>query len=196
MPQYGPTRTRATWKPRVAENDLPFYIGENAESVFLGINGAEASLYEGSHRSRLFIPDYAHMSAESVPEGLSAIEHFPTPEEAGVDLDYKIVGGFETNALRVSWTNTPAARLRWAALKTFTGIQVKYAQPGKYPPLVFAFADEDAYVYCDRAACVECSFRCKSGFMLYAYFEGVGIVAMPLSRASEKPGENNGISQG
>lgn len=195
MPQFGPTRTRATWKPRVADADLPFYISNDGANVFLGISGAQASCYEGSYRSRLFVPDYALMDIEGAAEGMASVEDILTPEEAGVELDYKIVGGFETNALRVSWSNTPAAHLRWVALKTFTGVQVKYVQPGKFPPIVFAFADEDAYVYCDRAACVECSFRCKSGFMLYAYFEGKGLVGMPLSRASEKPGEANGITQ-
>lgn len=188
MPQYGPTRTRATWKPRVAENNLPFFMEKQSETILIGVSGEQASFYEGNHRSRLFTPDYASLNDQKAPEGLNALGDFPTPEEAGVSLEYKIVGGFETNALRVTWDNPPGGRLRWVALKTFTGFQVKYVQPGKFPPIVFAFADEDAYVYCNRDICAECSFKCKSGFMLYGYFDNVGIVAKPLSRVSEKPG--------
>lgn len=188
MPQYGPTRTRATWKPRVAENDLLFCTAQDGSNIFLAVSGQQESSYEGTHRSRLFIPDYAAIDTASLPDCLEAPDRYPTPEEAGVVLEYKIVGGFETNALRVSWENPDGGKLRWVALKTFTGIQIKYVQPGKFPPIVFAFADEDAYVYCDRDICAECSFKCKSGFMLYGYFEGIGIVAKPLSRVSEKPG--------
>lgn len=108
---------------------------------------------------------------------------------AGLSLAYRIVGGYDANAVEVSWS-IPAAladaaerpvRLAWVMLKTFTGLQVKYPLPGKHGPLVFALADEDAYVYCDEPVCKECTFRCKQGMVLYGAFEGLGVVRQPLS---------------
>ena len=75
--------------------------------------------------------------------------------------------------------------LLWVALKTFTGFQLKYLTEGKNPPLVFALADEDAYSYCDYSPCKECVFRCKSGFVLYAYFTKAGLVEMACDRMKE-----------
>ena len=46
-------------------------------------------------------------------------------------------------------------RIQWIALKTFTGSQLKYVLPKKRSPLLFALADEDAYVYCDKDVCLE-----------------------------------------
>lgn len=41
--QYSITRTRATWKPRVAADDLPF-VKDKAGNVLVALNGdAEAS---------------------------------------------------------------------------------------------------------------------------------------------------------
>ncbi|MGN0959399.1 MAG: hypothetical protein ACI4OC_01490, partial [Coriobacteriales bacterium] len=51
-------------------------------------------------------------------------------------------------------------------------------------PLIFALADEDAYVYCDKAQCQECIFMCKRGFAFYAFFPEAGLVRLPLSRAT------------
>ncbi|MPN48296.1 hypothetical protein SDC9_195903 [bioreactor metagenome] len=98
-----------------------------------------------------------------------------------IALSYEVVGGFNANALRVYWTtSSKEGTPRWLALKTFTGLQLKYVIPGKKPPLVFAFADEDAYAYCDEDPCLSCTFHCKRGFVLYAYLEDCGLVSLPL----------------
>ncbi|MFR1640014.1 MAG: hypothetical protein ACLSVD_13165 [Eggerthellaceae bacterium] len=62
-------------------------------------------------------------------------------------------------------------RIQWIALKTFTGSQLKYVLPKKRSPLLFALADEDAYVYCDKDVCLECTFMCKRGFVFYVGVE-------------------------
>ena len=96
---------------------------------------------------------------------------------------YDVVGGFDQNALRVFWkVREDGCEPRWIALKTFTGMQLKYVLPGKRPPLVFALGDEDAYAYCDEDPCVSCTFHCKRGFELYAYVERVGLVAQSVHR--------------
>ena len=47
---------------------------------------------------------------------------------------------------------------------------------------MFGCADEDAFAYCDKNPCVECTFRCKRGMEIYAYVENLGLVVMPLDR--------------
>ena len=75
-------------------------------------------------------------------------------------------------------------QITWVALKTFTGMQLKYVMPKKFPPLLFALADEDAFAYCNKIPCEECAFRCKSGFVFYANIKGLGIVRMSMDRIS------------
>ena len=78
-----------------------------------------------------------------------------------LDLDYQIDGSNYKKALRVTWkVKEPGYEPRWFAVKTFTGIMTKYVTPKMWPPIVFAFADEDAYAYCDEDPCLECTFRC------------------------------------
>ena len=43
-------------------------------------------------------------------------------------------------------------------------------------------ADEDAFAYCDKDPCVECTFRCKRGMEIYAYVENIGLIVLPLDR--------------
>jgi len=49
-------------------------------------------------------------------------------------------------------------------------------------PIIFPLADEDAYAYCGQSPCLECVFRCKRGFILYAYLSGVGLAELPIDR--------------
>jgi hypothetical protein len=98
-----------------------------------------------------------------------------------VSLDYKIVGGYNQNAIQIFWKEQ---RPEWILLKTFTGSYIKYVTKKKVPPMVFAMADEDAYVYCDEQVCLQCVFRCKRGFLAYAYFKNIGLVEFSLDKSS------------
>ena len=103
----------------------------------------------------------------------------------GTRLDYKIVGGYNDNAIQVFWESIePSYALKWVYLKTFTGGQIKFMTEKKRLPMVFSLADEDAYCYCDEDPCLECIFCCKRGFTIYAMIEGLGLVELPLSRMS------------
>lgn len=184
-----PTRTKATWKPRVDEADPRFLREGNA--TLLRLDGGQPAAYREPGRSPVAVLPYQDDVDETGGiDGLAALpllEVDALPE--GVELDYAIVGGYDANAVEVRWHFPAEARgpegqpltLRWVMLKTFTGLQVKYPLPGKKPPLVFALADEDAYVYCDEPTCKECTFRCKQGLVLYAAIDGIGIVRLPLS---------------
>lgn len=106
----------------------------------------------------------------------------------GPALDYEIVGGPNENAIRVTWEGE---RPLWLYLETFRGGQ--YIEVGKNDRrTVFALAGEDAYAYCDKDPCEECSFRCKHGFTLFGWFEKSGFLMLPLNRisASSGKGEN------
>jgi hypothetical protein len=103
-----------------------------------------------------------------------------------IDVDYKIVGGFNQNAVQVFWTTKlPEDKPEWILLKTFTGSYVRYLTAKKIAPMVFPLADEDAYVYCDNAECRRCVFRCKRGFVLYVYFKSKGLLEIPLDRIAD-----------
>lgn len=98
-------------------------------------------------------------------------------------LEYQIIGGYNDNAVRVTWNSTAGKNApEWIYLKTFTGGYLKYVSETKRSPMVFALADTDAFAYCDEDPCLECVFRCKRGFIIYAYIGGAEVVEIPLDR--------------
>lgn len=100
-----------------------------------------------------------------------------------VNLDYQITGGYNDNAVKVTWQwQDTGDGPEWIYLKTFTGGYLKYVDRTKRPPVVFALADTDAFAYCDEDPCLECVFRCKRGFIIYAYFGEIGLVELPLDK--------------
>lgn len=171
--KYSITRTRATWKPRVTDDDLPFFQCPTCGHVYQGITGCSCARFTGTGRTLVAEPPYAR-DMQKAPtccgttmERLAFVEldNLPT----GIELDYRILGGFNNNAIECSWRLTDDRfTLVWVALKTFTGSQLKYVLPKKRSPFLFALADEDAYAYCDESPCLECTFMCKRGFVLYA----------------------------
>ena len=183
--QYTITRTRATWKPRVTDADLPFFIDE-AGNTLLALSGDTEASYSGTGRTLVGEPPFAHINDASETHNTAAeiVEAADLPE--GIEVDYQINGGFNNNAIYLKWhiADRQKYQLTWVALKTFTGMQLKYVMPKKYSPLLFALADEDAFVYCNKTPCEECAFRCKSGFVFYANIKGLGIVRLSVDRIS------------
>ena len=101
-----------------------------------------------------------------------------------MELSYQITGGYNDNAVQVFFDMEEGHELEWLYLKTFTGGYMKYIGPGKRSPCVFALADEDAFSYCDEDPCLECTFWCKRGFVVYGYVSKLGLVEMPLDQVS------------
>lgn len=183
--EFSITRTHATWKPRVTDNDLPFFRCSTCGTIVIGIAGERPSAFSGTGRSLVAEPAYLGASTPSCcghpMEHLPLIAWEDVPDD--IELDYRFEGGFNNNCLKIKWFITaPDAAVEWACIKTFTGMQTKYALPGKRSPLVFAFADEDAFCYCDKNPCIECKFRCKAGMVAYVSVTGLGVVRMPLER--------------
>lgn len=191
--EYSPTRTHATWKPRVADAHAPFYRCSECGTVVRGVDGdADNALIDDGERSKIFEPSYVKSKFEISCCGkpMEPLEPIPVEEVADrFTMNYQIVGGLNSNGLNVTWSSKDAScKPRWFAVKTFTGVQTKYVQPKKWPPIVFAFADEDAFAYCSKNPCIECTFRCKSGMELYGYVEGIGLVYMTIDRM-QQPGK-------
>lgn len=108
-----------------------------------------------------------------------------TQENAGnsLKITYQITGGYNDNAVRVSWKALSAKdKPEWIYLKTFTGGYLKYVSDTKRSPMVFALADTDAFAYCDEDPCLECVFRCKRGFVIYVYGKQAGLIEVPLDK--------------
>lgn len=195
MADFSITRSHSTWKPRVVANPIPYFRCSSCGAVLAGIDGdCPINWTNPKERAKQANLPYAQITYRPVccgdpMEKLEAIPHTEVADK--IKLDYQIVGGSNNNALTVTWSSVdPACKPRWFTIKTFTGSMTKYVTPQKYPPIIFAFADEDAFAYCDKDPCVECTFRCKRGMEVYAYVEQIGLVVMPLERMVP-PGSGN-----
>ena len=184
---YSVTRAKTTWKPRVIEEDLPLFFCRHCNTVFAGIASSDSATYIGTGRSPLFLPPYLSSQKPQCCGFDMAMSTYIKPDDLpkSISLDYLFIGGQNNSSLKILWSIFhDKHRIEWILLKTFTGMQVKYIQPGKRSPIVFAFADEDAYAYCDKDPCEECVFRCKRGFVAYVSVTHLGVVRMPLDRMS------------
>lgn len=187
MAEFSPTRTHATWKPRVTAAHIPFYRCNTCGTIFAGIDSpVETHTVDDGERSlRVELP---YSSIEINPsccgEPMEKLEPIPWEDvQNQFKFDYRILGGFNNNCVEIKWDGgLSGLKPKWIALKTFTGLQLKYVTPKKWPPLVFAFADEDAFAYCDKNPCQECTFRCKSGMEIYCYVEGLGLLVRSMDR--------------
>ncbi|MDO4854195.1 MAG: hypothetical protein Q4A43_02050 [Coriobacteriia bacterium] len=189
MADFSPTRTHASWKPRTTLSHIPFFICEDCGHVYANLDDAkEIELINDGERSlRIDLP-YGHEAVAPSCHGKEMKPLAPINWEEVDDrihFDYKILGGYNNNCTEISWkVGEPGCEPKWFALKTFTGMQMKYVQPKKWPPIVFAFADEDAFAYCDRNPCLECQFRCKTGMELYCYVPKIGLICRSMDRIS------------
>jgi hypothetical protein len=165
--QFGPRRSKAARKPWPECPDIVIYRCSHCDGLYQGL-GYEAPMLG---------PTCCGVSMERLEP------RDPADSPSAIAVDYKIVGGFNQSAVQVFWkTATPARKPEWVLLKTFTGSSIKYVTMKKSSPVVFALADEDAYVYCGRHVCQRCSFRCKMGFVAYIFFKDEGLFEMPLEK--------------
>lgn len=185
----GPTRTKCTWKPRTLETPLAFYECPECGTIYTMHDSREEITAPGRGRDKILMPPlngpcqapYCCGTETHRMPYLDAEEIKDTFE-----MDYQIVGGVNMNSIKVNWfTKDAKLKPRWVTIKTFTGSQTKYIMPDKFSPLIFALADEDAFTYCHDNPCHECVFRCKSGFEIYMYVEGLGIVRRFMDRISQ-----------
>lgn len=132
---------------------------------------------------RLLIDVTASDKAQS-PDccGYPMIQLLAQAPDAAHHLTLTVRGGFENNSLSVS-VGQPAHPMThqhhivWVYLYTFQGGQLKFMTPGEESTVMFALADKDAYVYCDRAVCKghDCKFNCKRDFCVWVYCNQHGL---------------------
>jgi hypothetical protein len=165
---FGPRRSRAARKPSVQCPKVIFYRCEVCGSICqrTGWAETESGISCCGEEMEVLVP----VSSRDLGSAGS--------------MSYRIVGGYNDNAVQVFFHMEKGYELEWLYLRTFTGGYMKYIMPGKRPPCVFALADEDAFSYCDESPCLECTFWCKRGFVVYGYVKGLGLVEMPLDQVS------------
>lgn len=163
---FSPQRSRATTKPKVVCPQIAFYRCDKCQTI--------VQLVESGDDMQLTCCNtFMHRLQEKEAGGVSL----------KVDIDYKIMGGYNKNVVEVFWREKDEDTVvKWICLKTFTGNQIKYVTEHQKKSFVFALADEDAYVYCDEDPCIECTFRCKRGFEIYAYVQMVGLLKISIDR--------------
>lgn len=168
--EFGPLRSRAARKPWPECPDIAIYRCNRCGKLYQGLG------YD--------MPAQEPVCCDAFMEWLKPLQVGNVLPE--INVDYKIVGGFNQSAVQVFWeTKQPEDKPEWVLLKTFTGSYIKYVTSGKRPPMVFPLADEDAYVYCDRSTCQECVFRCKRGFIIYLYTKTRGLLEVPLEKMAD-----------
>lgn len=104
-------------------------------------------------------------------------------------IRFVIFGGYERNSVRIEIEGgfhpmEKDHRIEWIYMRTFQGGQLKILPPGSRSFANFSFADNDAFVYCDRDICrmgrEHCQFLCKRGMVVYAYCSKHGLFRMVL----------------
>ena len=170
--RFGPLRCRALRKPPFEGPEPRFFRCPDCGSVFFGVKeGAE--------------PACCGEKLEELPR--HSPEEFPD-----LRLSYEIFGSLNENAVRAVWeSDNWKEKPAWVYLRSFSGGQLKYVAERKRSPLIFGLADEDAYAYCDKDPCVECTFRCKRGFGLFFFFPERGLIYLPLDRMSARQQTKN-----
>lgn len=149
---FGLARSRATTKPRQQHPDPVFYRCSQCEHIVQLTALLDPGQTTAPSCCSMLMEQLTPLPTEALPEGIT--------------LDYKIVGGYNNNAVQLHWNcSAPFLRPSWVYLKNYTGGQLRYIDEKKKSPVSFALADEDAYVYCDQSPCLECIFRCKSAFL-------------------------------
>ena len=108
MADFSPTRTHATWKPRVTAAHVPFFRCKTCGHVFAALDhGGEITLRNDGERSLINEPPYsnAEFHPECCGEPMELLKPIPHEEvEDKIKLNYQIVGGMNSNGLNVTWS--------------------------------------------------------------------------------------------
>lgn len=121
MAEFSPTRTHATWKPRVTPVPVPYFRCQECGAVLQGVDGDVEITMSDNYRSQVAELPYAHTDFHpeccgKPMERLEGISHLEVKDK--LDLDYQIVGSYDHNALRVTWkVKEPGYEPRWFAVK-------------------------------------------------------------------------------
>ena len=114
MAEFSPTRTHATWKPRVSKAHLPYYRCSECGAIIQGIDGnVEITYTNDGERSLVFEPPYGHVdfTPSCCGKPMEKLELIPASEvEDRFKLTYEILGGMNNNCIEVNWRSVDS---RW-----------------------------------------------------------------------------------
>lgn len=179
-------------RPPFRTGEPVFYRCPNCGSLTVRNTPAEASGAVQAPQQQM-LPSCAVTCCGRILEPL--VPHSEENPEGEHAIDFTVFGGFEENALRVlvgggSHPMQPDHRIEWIYVRTFQGGQLKYLPARGRAAAVFAFGDEDAYVYCDRSICrmgkEHCQFCCKRGNVIYAYCSLHGLIRLEMDGIRKK----------
>ena len=107
MAEYSPTRTHATWKPRVTSAHIPYFHCTECGAVVQGIDGAvDNQLINDGERSLILMPSYAHVEYQLTCCGkpMEQLQPITAAEvEDRFKLNYQIMGGLNNNCVKIDW---------------------------------------------------------------------------------------------
>lgn len=153
MQSYSPFRSTVTFKPQAQSPQVTIFHCPQCGNTF-------QALGYGEHTT-------PHCCGNAT-KWLEPVQEENSPQ--GYKITYSIVGGLNYDAVQIHWHCPEGITPAWILLKTYTGSYIRYLTPKKKAPMIFALADEDAYVYCDKKVCERCTFRCKLGFSVFVCF--------------------------
>ena len=170
--RLSPTRTRATWKPRIGDEDVPLFTCATCGRTYVGLGSAPAQIMTDQWRSVIMQPPYAQVGQPTCCGQPVQPTTLRSTRATAVGYTIDFLGGMDNNRLVLSWT-AEASEPRCIVVKTLTGIMQRLLSPCETAQrhAVFALADEDAYCYCDLDPCEHCVANCKRGFVIYALCE-------------------------
>jgi hypothetical protein len=141
MPQqeFSPTRTHATWKPRVFDNDLAIFECPSCHQVHIGVTDGSDVEWTGTGRSLVAELPYGRSEAPFCDRCGTRMEPMPMIDVADLppefELDFQFRGGFNSNCVKIKWfSKDRELRPQWMAVKTFTAYQVKYVPRKEVSP--------------------------------------------------------------
>ncbi|MEG0417930.1 hypothetical protein [Gordonibacter sp.] len=182
-PRLSPTRTRATWKPRVGNEDVDLFACARCGQVYVGLGSTAAGVETDKWRSVIMQPPYAGSPCPTCCGEAAAPVAFAPVQPADVGYAVNFLGGMDANRLVLSWT-IGAPKPQLIVVKTFTGILQRSLSPHEIAQrsAVFPLADEDAYCYCDLDPCEHCVASCKRGFAVYVVCEDGSALRLPCGK--------------
>lgn len=122
-------------------------------------------------------------------------EKFPAREASENDryhIEYSILGGRDNQVFDVKVTNALAGNhdIQWIYIRTKMGGQIKYIPEDRDAHVIFAMAEEDAYMFCPNDPCLQCAFGCKLGFEMFAYSVSEGLLREAVNIIYTQPVKN------
>ena len=109
-------------------------------------------------------------------------------------MRYAIIGGKDNHCFDV-WVEGAEAGahdIEWIYVRSVMGGQIKMIKPERDAHVLFAMAEDDAYMFCTNDPCIMCSFGCKIGFEFFAYSRSEGLLknAVQIVYSKQNPHNN------